>query len=71
MKIVLYAALLVLPMGYVLVKLWLQDYNCRIENHWWIYATVLLVVLLVSALAISAQAIRLMNTNPVKTLQKE
>ncbi len=71
MKIVLYAALLSLPMGYVLVKLWLQDYNCRIENHWWIYATVLLVVLLVSALAISAQAIRLMNTNPVKTLQKE
>ncbi len=71
MKIVLYAALFALPLGFVLVKLWLQDYSCRIENHWWIYATVLLVVLLVSALAISAQAIRLMNTNPIETLQKE
>ncbi len=71
LKIVLYAALFALPAGYVMVRLWLQNYSYRIENHWWIYATVLLVVLLVSALAISAQAIRLMNTNPIETLQKE
>lgn len=71
LKIVLFAALIALPAGFVIVRRWLQDYSYRIDNHWWIYAVVLLVVLTVSALAISMQAVQLMNTNPVKTLKKE
>jgi len=71
LRIVAVAAMVAIPIGYVLVHRWLQDYSYRIGNSWWIYALVLAIVLLVAATAVSWQAVRLMNTNPAEELKKE
>lgn len=71
LKIVAYAAVAAVPAGFVLVRSWLRGYSDRIANFWWIYALVLLTVLLVAAAAVSWQAVRLMNTDPAEVLKKE
>lgn len=71
LRIVGIAAAAAIPAGYVLVRRWLQGYGDRIGNSWWIYVLVLAGVLLVAAVAVSWQAVRLMNTNPVEELKKE
>ena len=69
LKVVAVAAVVAVPLGWFIVDGWLAGYSYRIENHWWLYALALLLISLVAVVSISWQAVRLMNSNPVKELK--
>lgn len=71
LKVVIISAVAGIPVAYCIVEKWLQGYNDRISNAWWIYLAGVSVVLTVCMIAISRQAVRLMNVNPAETLRKE
>lgn len=70
-KVVGIAAIIAVPVGYLIIQNWLSGYSYRIDNHWWIYAIALMLILLVAIITISWQAVKLMNSNPIKELKKE
>ncbi|MBQ7773295.1 MAG: ABC transporter permease [Bacteroidales bacterium] len=65
------AALVALPLAWHIVGEWLSGYSYRIGNHWWLYALALLAISIVAVASISWQAVRLMNSDPIKELKKE
>ena len=70
-KVVCIAAVIAVPTGYILIQRWLDSYPYRIDNYWWIYAAALMIIILVAIISITWQAVRLMNSNPIKELKKE
>ena len=68
---VLLSALIAVPLAYIYVGHWLEAYAYRIGNSPLIYLTALVAVLLIVALSIAFQAIRIMRTNPAEALKKE
>ena len=70
-KVVGIAAVIAAPIGYLITQRWLDGYVYRIDNHWWIYALSIMFILLVAVITISWQAVKLMNSDPVKVLKKE
>ncbi len=70
-KVVGIAAVVAVPVGYIVIRKWLDGYAYRIDNYWWIYAIALMIIVLVAIVSITWQAVRLMNSNPIKELKKE
>ena len=70
-KVVGIAAFIAVPVGYLVIRKWLSGYPYRIDNYWWIYAVGLMLIVLVAIISITGQAIRLMNSDPIKELKKE
>ena len=70
-KVVCIAAVIAVPTGYILIQRWLDSYPYRIDKYWWIYAAALMIIILVAIISITWQAVRLMNSNPIKELKKE
>ena len=68
---VLLSAIIAVPAAYLYVRHWLEAYAYRIGNSPLIYITAVVVVLLIVALSIAIQALRLMRTNPAEALKKE
>jgi putative ABC transport system permease protein len=50
---------------------WLKDYADKISIHWWVFALVGLLVLLIALTTVSFQAIKAAIANPVKSLRTE
>ena len=65
------AAVIAIPVGYIVIQKWLDGYPCRIDNYWWIYAVALMFIVLVAIVTITWQAVNLMNSNPINELKKE
>ncbi len=70
LKVVAVAAVIAVPLGWFIVDGWLAGYSYRIFNHWWLYALALLVIAVVAVVSISWQAVKLMNSNPIKELKQ-
>ena len=70
-KVVCIAAVIAIPVGYIVIQKWLDGYSYRIDNYWWIYAVALMFIILVAVIAIIWQAVKLMNSDPIKELKKE
>ena len=68
---VLISAFIAIPLAYIYVGHWLEAYAYRIGNSALIYLAALIAVLLIVALSIAFQALRLMRTNPAEALKKE
>ena len=60
-----------LPITWIAVSKWLEGYSYRIDNPAYVYIIAIIIMLLVALLSISWQMIKLMNTNPVKSLKNE
>ncbi len=63
--------IIALPITWVAVSKWLEGYSYRIDNPVYVYIIAIMVMLLIALLSISWQMIKLMNTNPVKSLKAE
>jgi putative ABC transport system permease protein len=50
---------------------WLQDYQYRIEIHWWVFAISGVLAILIALVTVSFQAIKAALINPVKSLRSE
>ena len=68
---VLVSAVVAIPLSWIYLDRWLENYAYRIGNSPLIYAVALLVVLTVVAISITLQTIRLVRTNPAEALKKE
>jgi putative ABC transport system permease protein len=71
LKYVLIAALIALPLAWLSVYKWLQDYAYRIDISWWIFLAAVLVAMIIAFITISFQAIKAALANPVKSLRTE
>lgn len=68
---VLVASVVAIPLAYLYIHRWLQEYPLRIENSPLIYIGAVAAVLVIVLAAIAFHAYVLMRTNPAKVLKKE
>jgi len=71
LKLVLIALLFASPIGYLTMEKWLETYPYRIEINWWIFILTGAIVLGITLITISFQAIKAAVANPVKSLRSE
>ena len=65
------AAVMAVPIGYVVSDMWLGNYSYRVGNSIWIYLASAAAVMLLALVSITWQTFRLMDTDPVKVLKNE
>ncbi|HSC54512.1 MAG TPA: ABC transporter permease [Phnomibacter sp.] len=70
-KLVLVAALIAFPVGWIAMNNWLQDFAFRTTINWWIFPLAACIGLLIALLTVTFQAIKAAMTNPVKSLRAE
>ena len=68
---VLISAIAAIPLAWIYIDRWLEAYPYKIGNSPLIYLAALIAVLLIVAVSIALQALRLMRTNPAEALKKE
>ena len=68
---VLVASVVAIPLAYMYIHRWLQEYPLRIDNTPYIYLGAVAVVLVIVLAVIAFHAYNLMRTNPARVLKKE
>jgi len=71
MKLVIISLIIAIPLGWLLMNKWLQDYAYRIAITWNTFFIAGITVLLLALVTICWQAIKVAITNPVKSLRTE
>ncbi|QES89084.1 ABC transporter permease [Rhizosphaericola mali] len=71
LKLLIIAIMLASPIGYVLLKNWLNNYAYRIHLEWWIFASAGLLIILVAVSTVAVQTWKSAITNPVNSLRSE
>ncbi len=69
--LVLIAMVIAIPIGWIAMKSWLQDYAYRITISWWMFLIAGLFSMIIALLTVSFQAIKAAMVNPVKSLRTE
>ncbi|RDC65609.1 ABC transporter permease [Adhaeribacter pallidiroseus] len=70
-KLVVVAICIALPLSYLVVNNWLNNFEFRIDLEWWYFAGAGLAALLVAWLTVSSQAIKAASVNPAQSLKDE
>ena len=70
-KLVLIATIIAIPVAWLAMNEWLQDFAYRIELKWWMFLLSGFVAVVIALLTVSAQAVRAAMANPVKSLRNE
>ena len=68
---VMISAIVAIPIAWTIIDSWLESYVIRCTNSHLIYFGAFAIVLFITAVSITLQAIRLMRTNPAEALKKE
>ena len=71
LKLVFLSLLIAVPIGWLLMTKWLQDYTYRIRITWDIFLMAAVAILIIAVLTIFFQAIKAALANPVKSLRSE
>jgi len=71
LTLVLVAAVIGLPISWLLMHKWLLDFAFRINVSWWVLAMAGIMALIIAFATISFQSIKAALTNPVKSLRSE
>ncbi len=70
-KLVFIAFFIAIPIGWFIVKKWLQNFAYRIDISWWMFAIAGVIALLIALTTVSFHAIKASFTNPVKSLKNQ
>ncbi|WP_312340583.1 ABC transporter permease [Sphingobacterium sp.] len=70
-KLVGIALLIAMPIGWLLMNQWLQEFAYRITVSWWILACAGIIALVIAILTLSTRAIAAARANPVESLKVE
>ncbi|WP_025742810.1 ABC transporter permease [Aquimarina pacifica] len=70
-KLILIAGIIATPLAWYTMNIWLQKYTYRIEIKWWVFASAIGGLLVVTIITISYQAIKAATANPIKSLRTE
>lgn len=71
LKLVLIATIIAIPLSWLAMYNWLQDFAYRINISWWVFAVGGLMALLIALITVSFQSIKAAIANPVKSLRTE
>jgi putative ABC transport system permease protein len=70
-KWVLVSCMLAFPLGWWLMKGWLQDYDYRTAIHWWVFGAAGLGAIGIALVTVCVQAVRAAVASPVRSLRSE
>ncbi len=70
-KLVAISFMIATPVAAWIMHLWLQDFAYRVNIAWWMFALAAGLVIVITLLTISSQAIRAAIANPVRSLRAE
>ena len=70
-KMVGVAIAISLPLGWIVMNKWLEDFSYRIEIAWWVLGLSGLLALSIAIFTVSYQSIKAAIVNPVKSLRTE
>ena len=71
LKLVLIALVIAVPIGWYMMKEWLEGYSYRISMTWEVYATAGVLAIFMALLTISSESIRAALSNPADNLRSE
>lgn len=71
LKPVLIAVFIAIPIGYMAMNSWLNDFAYRTPLHWWIFLTAAMVTILIALFTVSFKAVNAGLQNPTKSLRSE
>jgi putative ABC transport system permease protein len=70
-KLVGVAAVIAFPLAWWFMHDWLKDFAYRVNIQWWVFVIAGLLVMMVTLLTVSIQAVKAALANPVKSLRTE
>lgn len=70
-KLVFIASLIALPMAYLVMQKWLQNYSFKIDISWWLLCVPVIAVLLIAVITVSFQTFKAAIVNPIQSLRYE
>jgi len=70
-KLALVAIVIALPLAWWAMHRWLQDFTYRVDMSVWVYLGGALMVMAITVITVSVQALRTASINPVKSLRTE
>lgn len=71
LQLVSMSCLVAFPLAWYIMHDWLQNYEYRINIHWWIFAAAGISAMLIALATVSFQAIKTALANPVQSLRSE
>jgi len=71
LKVVLISLLVAVPLSWLVMNKWLQDFAYRIQLQWWMFTLAGIISILIALITLSFQAIKAALANPVKSLRSE
>ncbi len=69
--LVLIALLFAIPLAWLVMNSWLQQFAYRIGIQWWVFPVAGLLAIFIALLTVSSQALRAARANPIKNLRTE
>jgi putative ABC transport system permease protein len=70
-KLVAIATIIAVPVAWIIMSQWLQDFAYRIDIQWWMFLLSGSAAIFIALLTVSYQAIKAAIANPVKSLRSE
>jgi putative ABC transport system permease protein len=71
LKYVILAIVISIPIGWIVMQRWLQNFAFSISINWWMILLTIVLLILIALLTISYQALRAALGDPAKALQYE
>jgi putative ABC transport system permease protein len=71
LKVVLISMLVAIPLSWLVMNKWLEDFAYRIHLEWWMFALAGIISFIIAIVTLSFQAIKAAMANPVKSLRTE
>ena len=60
-----------LPIGYLAMSRWLENFAYRTTLHWWVFAGAAFIAIFIAMMTVGYQALKAAHANPVKSLRTE
>ena len=71
LKLVLVSIVISLPLAWIVINKWLENFAYRIEISWWMFALAGFAAIMIASITVSLQAIKAAAINPAKSLKTE
>ena len=71
LKVVLVSMLVAVPISWLVMSKWLEDFAYRIQLQWWMFGLAGIMSIVVAMATLSVQAIKAAMANPIKSLRTE
>ncbi len=71
LKLVIIGALIAVPISWLLMNRWLDEFAYRIPLYWWVFVEAVLLAVIIAIMTIGTQSLRAALSNPVDSLRQE